>query len=163
MKSRINNIGNFFKNKLIQPLLGFLKQGMSPKKLAVTIALGLLIGILPVPGTTTILCAGIALILKLNMAAIQLINYFVYPLQFFMFVPFVSTGNYLLGTGKAVLSFQYISQLFQHDFFNTILEVSYIFVDGIIGWGIAFIPIYLLTYYLSYHLLLLANRKDSSA
>jgi hypothetical protein len=38
------------------------------------------LGVFPAPGCPTLLCALAALVLRLNPPAIQLVNYFVYPL-----------------------------------------------------------------------------------
>ena len=58
-----------------------LKKGMSRKRVSLCIALGITPGIFPVLGTTTVLCAAAAILLRLNLPLIQLVNYAVYPLQ----------------------------------------------------------------------------------
>jgi len=73
----------------------WLKQGMSPRRLALTIALGCAIGCIPVVGIPTLLCAGLALGLRLNLPAIQAANYAVMPLQLILIVPFVRLGGWL--------------------------------------------------------------------
>ena len=78
----------YFNQKLARPLVGFLKQGITPRKLALTVALGFVIGLFPSLGITSILCILLALILRLNVPAILLINFFAYPLQLIFFIPF---------------------------------------------------------------------------
>ena len=46
----------------------WLRQGMSPQRLALTLALGFAIGCIPVVGIPTVLCAGLALTLRLESA-----------------------------------------------------------------------------------------------
>ena len=82
-------------NKATRLFLSLLKQGVSPKKLALCAALGITLGVFPVFGTTTILCVIAALIFRLNQAAIQVVNYAVYPLWFIMLVPFFKMGEYI--------------------------------------------------------------------
>ena len=48
-----------------------LRMGMSPRRLALTLALGFAIGCLPVIGIPTALCAILAVTLRLNFPAIQ--------------------------------------------------------------------------------------------
>lgn len=74
----------------------WLKQGISPRKLALTLALGCAVGCIPVVGIPTVLCAGLALGLRLNLPAIQAANYAVMPLQILLIVPFVRLGGWLL-------------------------------------------------------------------
>lgn len=84
----------------------WLRQGISPRRLALTLALGFAIGCIPVVGIPTLLCAGLALALKLNLPAIQAANYVVMPLQIALIVPFVRLGDWLFhfGSSRAVQS-----------------------------------------------------------
>jgi uncharacterized protein (DUF2062 family) len=76
-----------------------LKQGISPRRLALTLALGCAIGCIPVVGIPTVVCAGLALALRLNLPAIQAANYAVMPLQLALIVPFVRLGGWLIASG----------------------------------------------------------------
>jgi uncharacterized protein (DUF2062 family) len=75
-------------------------QGVSPRRLALTLALGLAIGCIPVVGIPTLVCAALALTLRLNLPAIQAANYAVMPLQFLLIVPFVRLGTWLFASGQ---------------------------------------------------------------
>jgi uncharacterized protein (DUF2062 family) len=74
-------------------------QGISPRRLALTLALGFAIGCFPVVGIPTALCALLALALRLNLPTIQAANYLVMPLQLILVVPFVRLGGWLLASG----------------------------------------------------------------
>jgi len=78
----------------------WLMQGISPRRLALTLALGFAIGCIPVIGIPTLLCSALALALRLNLPAIQAANYVVMPLQVLLIVPFVRLGGWLFGTGR---------------------------------------------------------------
>ncbi|HTP67094.1 MAG TPA: DUF2062 domain-containing protein [Geobacteraceae bacterium] len=71
----------------------FLKGGLSPRKLALTLALGSVIGILPVLWGTTLLCVLAAALFRLNQVSIQAVNYLVYPIQLALFIPFLRMGE----------------------------------------------------------------------
>jgi len=71
----------------------WLRQGISPRRLALTLALGFAIGCIPVVGVPTLLCAAVALILGLNLPAIQAANYVAMPLQLALIVPFTRLGG----------------------------------------------------------------------
>jgi hypothetical protein len=73
----------------------WLRQGVSPRRLALTLALGFAIGCIPVVGIPTLLCAAMALALRLNLPAIQAANYAAMPLQLLLIVPFVRLGAWL--------------------------------------------------------------------
>lgn len=69
--------------------------GMTPRRLALTLALGFAIGCLPLVGATTALCLLVALALRLNVPAIQAANYLAMPLQLVLLVPLVRLGGWL--------------------------------------------------------------------
>ena len=74
----------------------WLRQGISPRRLALTLALGFAVGCIPVVGIPTVLCAALALALRLNLPAIQMANYVAMPLQLALIVPFVRLGRWLV-------------------------------------------------------------------
>jgi uncharacterized protein (DUF2062 family) len=85
-----------------QNIARWLRQGMSPRRLALTLALGLAVGCIPVVGIPTLVCAALALTLRLNLPAIQAANYAVMPLQLALIVPFIKLGGWLMaGSNKA--------------------------------------------------------------
>ena len=63
---------------VLVPIVDLLRQGITPEKIALSIALGAVLGIFPVLGSTTLLCAAAAFILRLNMPAIQVVNFLIY-------------------------------------------------------------------------------------
>ena len=77
----------------------WLRQGMSPRRMALTLALGFAIGCIPVVGVPTIVCAALAVAFRLNLPAIQAANYAVMPIQLLLIVPFARLGNCLFATG----------------------------------------------------------------
>jgi uncharacterized protein (DUF2062 family) len=77
----------------------WLSQGVSPQRLALTLALGFAIGCLPMIGIPTALCMIIAVSLRLNLPAIQVANYAAMPLQVALIFPFVRLGNWMFASG----------------------------------------------------------------
>ena len=60
---------SFWKRRVVTPLIAQLKQGVTPEKLALTVALGLVLGIFPILGATTLLCGAAAIALRLKLGA----------------------------------------------------------------------------------------------
>ena len=87
-----------FTNSFKRNVAGWLHQGISPRRLALTLALGFAIGCIPVIGIPTVLCAALAIALRLNQPAIQAANYIAMPLQLFLIVPFVRLGGKVLAS-----------------------------------------------------------------
>lgn len=82
-----------------QQIEGWLRQGISPRKLALTLALGFAIGCIPVVGLPTALCFVVAMALRLNVPAIQAANYMAMPLQVVLILPFIRLGGWLFAWG----------------------------------------------------------------
>lgn len=76
----------------------WLRQGISPQRLALTLALGFAIGCIPVIGIPTALCLLVALGLRLNVPAIQAANYAAMPLQVALIFPFLRLGGWMFAS-----------------------------------------------------------------
>jgi uncharacterized protein (DUF2062 family) len=79
--------------QIIVPIVQLLRQGITPEKIALSIAFGAVLGSMPAFGVTTALCFIIAYCLRLNPVAIQLVNYLMYPVQIALFLPFIRAGE----------------------------------------------------------------------
>jgi uncharacterized protein (DUF2062 family) len=131
------------------PLLRFLQRGVTPHKLALTVALGVIVGMLPVFGIAALICALLAFALRLNMAALQLTHYAATPLQVLLFVPFVRLGAVFFPQAPAAFSFSQLCQMFTADPLATLSQVGATLLTGFLGWGLVSIPLALSLYYLT--------------
>ncbi len=152
---------HFWKEKIIQPLLQFLKQGVTPKKMALTLSLGLVFGIFPVIGTTTLLCTALALIFRLNMAIMQIANYLAYPLQILLLLPFMKFGTELFSAGTVSLSFEELSQMFQNHFLKALQILGMSQLYAIFIWAILSIPIGIALYWLLFEIFKRFEKKTA--
>jgi hypothetical protein len=75
----------FVQRRVVKPLLDLLRMGATPERLAWSIAAGVLIGINPVLGSTTVLAIAVASVFRLNYVASQVGNHLVYPLELLLF------------------------------------------------------------------------------
>ena len=101
---RVEKHENFLQRRLFRPLIDLLRQGVTPERIALSFVFGVMLGVFPMLGTTTALCAIAALAFRLNLPAIQLVNFFVYPLQIAFLIPFFRLGEKLFGTPHLPLS-----------------------------------------------------------
>jgi uncharacterized protein (DUF2062 family) len=85
----------FFQKRIAGPILAQLKQGVTPAKIAQSIAWGATIAVFPLLGTTTLLCFIAGIFLKLNQPMIQLVNYLCYPLQILLIPVFARLGEWV--------------------------------------------------------------------
>lgn len=123
-----------------------LKEGMSLKKIALCISLGFVLGIFPVLGATTLLCTVAALFLRLNLPAIQVVNYMVYPLQLFLLAPFYSAANWLLKQQGVPLINTDLIGLLKNDFWGSMANLWDLTLYAILTW-LAISPLLILMLY----------------
>jgi hypothetical protein len=95
---------NWVYRRVALPVFALLRMGASPEKLAWSLAVGLLIGINPILGSTTILCLALAFVFRLNVAASQLGNHIVYPFQLLLIIPFIRIASHIFHTAPMPLS-----------------------------------------------------------
>ena len=127
---------SFWKRRVVTPLVAQLKQGVTPEKLALTVALGLVLGIFPILGATTLLCGAAAIALRLNQPVIQLVNYFAYPVQLALIIPIYQAGEKLFENAPIPLSIPLIFERFRADFGQFLRDFGMIAVQGIVVWCI---------------------------
>lgn len=97
-------MSGWLRRRILDPLLALLKQGMEPKRLALCVAIGIVIGNIPILGVSSILCTLIALLFRLNLPAIQIVQWAMAPTQVLLIIPFVRLGEWLLRAPHQALS-----------------------------------------------------------
>jgi uncharacterized protein (DUF2062 family) len=138
----------FLRRKVVDRIMPLLKQGISPEKIALALAMGAVIGICPLIGATTAICIAVALALRLNQPAIQIANYLVYPLQIALLIPFFQFGAWLFGMAPLPLSAHHLIFMFHGNFWGTINTLWRIIFHAIVAWGLICPPTIAGLYYI---------------
>jgi hypothetical protein len=143
---------------MLHPLLRQLRGGATPRRLAWSLALGIVIGINPSVGITTVLVVMLAWAFGLNQIASQLGAQAVTPLHLLLFVPFIELGVHLFHTRRLPLSRQQIEHLSKHPW-RLIRNIWQWEWHALIVWGVvAAILMPLLAMYIRRTLVLLMRR-----
>ncbi len=122
---------------LVDPLLAQLRQGVTPQALALTLAIGGTLGIMPILGISTLLCGALAVWLKLNQPAIQLVNYLAYPLQLALMFPYYRAGEWLFAAEPVPLvSITELVARFQADVGQFFLDYGAVGLYGLTVWAL---------------------------
>ncbi|MFD2999229.1 DUF2062 domain-containing protein [Pontibacter toksunensis] len=122
-------------------MLNLLKQGMTPGKLAATVAVGTVVGIMPILGLTTVLSTAIAARFRLNIAATVLVSYLVQPLQLLLALPFIRMGISLFGLSELRLSLSEMQAMFMADWVEALNKLWLATLAGISVWALLSLPI----------------------
>ena len=125
----------FFYERMVRPILDLLRQGVTPEKIALSVALGAALGVFPAVGWSTALCAIAAMVLKLNLPAIQIVNYFMYPAQIALLVPFFRLGERLFRAPHLPISVSQIYGMFHTSVWNAIKLLWTTIWHAMVVWG----------------------------
>jgi uncharacterized protein (DUF2062 family) len=137
---------DWLRRRLIDPVLALLRQGISPDRLALSLAAGSIVGIFPVLGVSTIACTLLAIPLRLNLPAIQLVNYLMSPVQLLLIIPFVRVGERLTGAPRQPLSIRGGLDLIASDAGRAIVMLWDAIVHAAIAWAVLGPPLIWLLY-----------------
>ncbi|MCX2739404.1 DUF2062 domain-containing protein [Pontibacter anaerobius] len=135
-----NVISTFLKKRLVQPVSNLLRQGMTPRSLSATVAVGSVIGVVPAFGITTLLSTAVAARFRLNIAATVLVSYLVQPLQLLLAIPFIRLGISVFGLGELRLSLSEMQAMFRADWLDAISKLWMANLAGIAAWALLAIP-----------------------
>lgn len=125
---------SLFFRRLIAPIVALLTQGITPEKIALSLAFGIVLGVFPMLGSTSLLCAAAAVIFRLNLPAIQLVNWLIYPLQLFFFVPFIRMGEMLFRAAPLQLSLAQMLAMIRADLPHAVATLWLAGVHAISAW-----------------------------
>jgi uncharacterized protein (DUF2062 family) len=124
----------FWRRRVVAPLRALLLQGLAPDTLALSLAVGLVLGLFPIIGATTLLCLAAGAALRLNHVAVQLANQLVYPLQVPLILAFVRLGERLVGAPAVSLDPRVLVRHFREDAAGFLREFGLTGLHGIVGW-----------------------------
>jgi len=125
---------SFFQRRFVDPLMALLRQGVTPRELALCLALGTTFGLIPVLGVSTWLCALAALLLGLNMPAIQLVNYLLSPLQLILIIPLLRLGERLAGAPRFPVTLESAQALFTTGVIHALRVLATAIAHATLAW-----------------------------
>jgi uncharacterized protein (DUF2062 family) len=140
MKSKLIKIWEKFK--------AILKQGLTPKQLALSIVVSSLVSVFPIFGISTIALTCIALPLRLNLPIMIAFSYVIEPLKLIVLIPFINIGARVFSTEHTLLTFEAIKSSYETGFWSTAKELSYELLCGTVGWILTAIPLGIMFYFI---------------
>jgi uncharacterized protein (DUF2062 family) len=125
---------DLLRRRVAAPLLQLLRQGVTPEKLALSVALGMVVAVIPVLGVSTLACAALALWLRLNLPAIQLVNYLLTPVQLLLIIPFLRFGEALARAPRFEVTLESGLALLSRGVTNAVRVLWDAIVHATLGW-----------------------------
>lgn len=136
----------FWQRRVRDPFVTQLTQGITPEKIALTVAIGSCVALFPILGTTTLLCFLVAMLLRLNQPIIQLINQALWPVHVAAIFACVKLGEVILGATHVHFDLKHMHSLFWNSPAAFFQEFSATALHAIVGWAIIS-PVYITAVY----------------
>lgn len=124
----------------VAPVLAQLTQGISPDRIAWSISLGIVIGVFPILGSTTVVCLLAAWALRLNHVAMQVFKEAVYPLHLLSIPIFIRMGERLAGVPLMSFSITELIKRFYADPTQFLKDFGMAAWHGVSAW-LLFAPV----------------------
>lgn len=106
---------SFWQRRLIAPLRAQLTQGVTPDRLALTLAVGTACSLLPFLGFTALCNLAVGLALRLNQPILQILNQLLGPLQLALILVYVRAGEWIWRANPVPLSIPTLVAAFRAD------------------------------------------------
>ena len=151
------------KKKVDAVIVQQLTQGLSADRIALTIAVGLCIAIIPIVGATTILSLVAAWALRLNQPIIQTINWSSYALQLLLIFPFIRLGEWIFRVPRMRLSLEQMVAFVKADPWGALVSLSGTFGRATVAWMLVVPFVGAVTFYAVRPLLRALARRVAAA
>ncbi|MGQ0619752.1 MAG: DUF2062 domain-containing protein [Panacagrimonas sp.] len=139
---------SWWRRRVLAPIIGQLRQGTTPKLIAITIAAGVVIGLFPILGATTLLCGVFAAVFKLNQPVIQTVNYLLSPGQLVLLFPFYRAGEKLFQQPPVpIASITALNERFWADPMQFFVDYGMVALYGIAVWALVAPLLFSLLYF----------------
>ncbi len=153
----------FWQRRVRDPIVAQLTQGITPEKIALTLAVGSAVALFPILGTTTLLCFLVALALKLNQPITQLINQACWPIHVPAIFLCVRFGEKIFGVHAVRFSIRQMNQLFWNEPVRFLHEFGATALHALVAWAVI-APFYIATvYYISLPIMRGVTRMKAEA
>ncbi|HEY0975485.1 MAG TPA: DUF2062 domain-containing protein [Solimonas sp.] len=141
-------LAGFWQRRVVAPVVAQLRQGITPEKIALTLALGIVFGLFPILGATTALCAIAAVWLRLNQPLIQAVNYLLSPLHLLLLLPFYRAGETLFSQDHVpIFSVTELVERFRAGPLQFVIDYGMVGVYGIVVWALIAPPLAVILYF----------------
>ena len=122
------------RRRVVEPVKQQLWQGVTPAKLALSLALGVVISAMPVLGITTLVALAVSVVLRLNHVAVVAANYLAYPLQILLFIPFFQAGAWITGGPPVPFSIEQIRAELNVGIWRTVVRYADANARAVVAW-----------------------------
>lgn len=132
---------------VIDPIAAQLTQGITPEKVALTVAVGSALALFPILGTTTLLCLVAGVLLQLNQPIIQMVNALCTPVHLPAIYCLARLGNKMFGVPASHVGIRIMNHMLWDDPREFFEKFGMTAVHAIAAWAVIF-PFWVVIAYL---------------
>ncbi len=125
---------SWWRRWFVAPVLAQLTQGISPERLAWTISLGMVVGVFPIMGSTTLVCLLVGYALRLNQPILHVFKTAVYPLHLVLILVFIHLGQRLFNVPPLSFSIPELLSQFKSDPLQFAKDFGLAAFHGVVAW-----------------------------
>ena len=128
---------SFWQRRLLGPIRAQLTQGITPDRIALTLAVSTACSLLPFLGFTSLLNLGVGLWLRLNQPIMQTLNQLLGPLQLLLILGYVRLGEKIWGAPPMPISVSTIVRSFRADPVAFLQRFGWTGVHAVTAWALS--------------------------
>lgn len=132
--------------KIASLVIDELKKGATPEKLSQGLVTGILIGIFPLIGFTTLMSIFAGFLFKLNQIVVQTANCIMYPVQIIMIPIYIKVVSMIFDVGHVPLRPDILITQFKTDPAGFLRQYAIIGIYAVGLWCILSVALYLILY-----------------
>lgn len=137
----------YLKNRILIPFRLVPKEGVTSESLAFSITIGIIAGLFPVLGTTTLISLLLTLLFRQNILVVQSVQWLLGLVQIMLIIPFMKLGAFILNQNVIHINMHQINIAFQPGFFSGIRTVGIFHLYAILTWIILAVPASAISYF----------------
>jgi hypothetical protein len=142
---RLKKVWRLIALPVVKRVQAIMSCGLTPRKLALTLCIGIAFGIAPLVWGASLICIIIAHVFRLNHVALQSVNYLLWPVQLSLLLPFAKLGEQLFTWGPPVPP-HIFSTLTRSPGLSSLSILGWLTLKAIAAWMVTVIPVALLVY-----------------
>jgi len=134
-------------NKILIPFRLVPRDGLTPENLSFSITIGIVSGIFPVLGLTTLLSIFLTMAFRQNLLVVQSVQWLLALVQLLLIIPFMQFGAYMLNQNVLHISFEQINHAFQPGVLSGLKALGIFHLYAILTWLLLIVPAGAVSYF----------------
>jgi uncharacterized protein (DUF2062 family) len=134
-------------NKILVPFRLVPRDGLTPQNLAFSITIGIISGIFPVLGLTTILSILLTMAFRQNLLVVQSVQWLLALVQLLLIIPFMQFGAYVLNQNVLHINYEQLNHAFEPGVLSGIKALGIFHLYAILTWLLLVLPAGAVSYF----------------